>query len=177
MMNFFFSIRCYCYYHDFILQTCTVHISAMKLWMCAINCLRLYTWKNNAHISHIFLYVKASMLKIFFIFIINGFCFISWFVFLYSTRKVSVTLKKGNAPSRTDRKETSQVWHCPGRGDMYFSLGYNARLFGRFKTLYFYAEVKNIYFIMHGWSFCIWYEKIRLWQWNAVYFTWGRGKI
>lgn len=113
------------------------YTSAMKLWMCAINCLRLYTWKNNAHISHIFLYVKASMLKNFFIFIINGFYFISWFVFLYSTRKVSVTLKKGNAPSRTDREETSQVWHCPGRGDMYFSLGYNARLFGRFITLYF----------------------------------------
>lgn len=69
MMNFFFfSIRFYCYYHDILLHTCTVHISAMKLWMCAINCLRLYTWKNNAHISHIFLYVKASMLKFFFYF-------------------------------------------------------------------------------------------------------------
>lgn len=133
----FFLIRYYCYYHDFILQTCIVYISAMKWWMGVINCLRLNTWKNNAHISHIFLYVKASMLKNFFIFIINGFCFISWFVFLYSTRKASVTLKKGNAPSRTDCEETGQVWHCPGRGDMYFSLGYNARLFSRFITLYF----------------------------------------
>lgn len=98
----------------------------------------VYLEKQLMHTYHTYFYMwRQVCLNFFFIFIINGFCFISWFVFLYSTHKVSVTLKKGNAPSRTDREETGQVWHCPGRGDMYFSLGYNARLFGRFITLYF----------------------------------------